>query len=177
MFKPHSKFTEEEDRMLRHLVSACGTQDWNVIAGQIGSKSARQCKERWANYLRPDLRLAPWTREEDSLLLEKYRELGPRWVTISTFFSDRTDGMLKNRFNRIRRWGQRSQTFLSQVELAWMLPNETKPLRLAQSSVDLPDHHGESALTPETRFATFDDAEQPPEWPESFVFADDIASF
>jgi hypothetical protein len=66
-------------------------------------RTARQCKERWINYLSPALNTAAWTPEEDRLLLEKQRDYGSKWAQIAKFFPNRTDGMVKNRFNRLQR--------------------------------------------------------------------------
>jgi hypothetical protein len=119
--KAHAKFSPEEDQQLKSLVDLHGSKDWRMIAEQLGTKNPRQCKERWLNYLNPGLSMAQWTIEEELLLLEKYRELGPRWVTITKFFPNRTDAMLKNRFNRIQRWGRRTRQILCHEELGFLL--------------------------------------------------------
>jgi hypothetical protein len=66
-------------------------------------KNARQCKDRWFHYLCPGLNNQSWTAEEDRLLLEKQSELGQKWVAIARFFPHRTDLMIKNRFQQLRR--------------------------------------------------------------------------
>jgi hypothetical protein len=102
-FKPHAKFTPEEDDLLRSSIHLYGTSNWSLIAEHVGEKTARQCKERWVNYLSPDLNLRPWSPDEDALLLQKHAELGSRWAKIAKFFANRTDGMVKNRFNLLDR--------------------------------------------------------------------------
>jgi hypothetical protein len=99
----HSKFTASDDVMLRSLVESFGHNDWYAISLRMPGRTARQCKERWMNYLSPTLNTAAWTAEEDQLLLEKQRELGSKWAQIAKFFPNRTDGMVKNRFNRLER--------------------------------------------------------------------------
>ena len=102
-FKPHSKFSEEEDEHLKEVVSRLGEYDWNLISKEMPGRNARQCKERWSYYLSPSLNTSPWTQEEDNLLLSKQRELGSKWVKISKFFHHRTDAMVKNRFQVLMR--------------------------------------------------------------------------
>ncbi|KAH0787709.1 Myb-like DNA-binding domain containing protein [Histomonas meleagridis] len=102
-FKPHAKFNEEEDERLKEVVSRLGDYDWNLIAQEMPGRNARQCKERWSYYLSPSLNTSPWTEEEDKLLLLKQRELGSKWVKISKFFLNRTDAMVKNRFQVLMR--------------------------------------------------------------------------
>jgi hypothetical protein len=90
------------------------------------------------NYLSPMLNTAAWTVEEDQLLLEKQREYGSRWAQIAKFFPNRTDGMVKNRFNLL----QRRQARVYEVNLRcdaaallWMIgacaPARTQPRRTA----------------------------------------------
>jgi hypothetical protein len=84
----------------------------------MDQKNARQCKERWTNYLSPGINTAAWTRDEEALLIQKYAEFGPRWVAITKFFPNRTDSMLKNRFNRLRRVGQKARHLLADDSIA-----------------------------------------------------------
>ncbi|KAH0806773.1 Myb-like DNA-binding domain containing protein [Histomonas meleagridis] len=102
-FKPHSKFSEEEDERLKEIVTRLGDNDWAVISQEMPGRNARQCKERWSYYLSPSLNISPWSEEEDKLLLSKQRELGSKWVKISKFFDHRTDAMVKNRYQVLMR--------------------------------------------------------------------------
>jgi hypothetical protein len=88
---------------LRALVSAHGEGDWYAIAAGIPGRTPRQCRDRWTNCLSPTLNHDAWTPEEDRLLAEMHRELGPQWVRIARCFKNRTDGMVKNRFRLLRR--------------------------------------------------------------------------
>jgi hypothetical protein len=103
LVRPHARFSSGEDEKLRRLVEALGTSNWGPISQQMGTKNPRQCRERWCNYLDPQLNTADWNSEEDALLLRKYFELGAKWVKIARFFPNKTDAMVKNRFNKIQR--------------------------------------------------------------------------
>ena len=59
------KFTPEEDQRLMSLVMKYGTRDWLYISQKMMSRNPRQCRERWNNYLNPNLTAEPWTIEED----------------------------------------------------------------------------------------------------------------
>jgi hypothetical protein len=107
--KPHAKFTASEDAHLRSLLRLYGPTNWALIAERISGKTARQCRERWMNYLAPELNTRPWTAAEDALLKEKYRLYGSRWVAIAKFFTNRTDGMVKNRFLMLQRKERKAQ--------------------------------------------------------------------
>jgi hypothetical protein len=97
------RFSKEEDIQLRDLVSQFGNQNWLFIAARMPERTARQCKERWKNYLAPSLNRTPWTQEEDQLLLEKQRELGNKWARISKFFEGRTDAQIRHRWDLLSR--------------------------------------------------------------------------
>jgi hypothetical protein len=114
--RPHAKFTLVEDELLRSLVERCGTADWSVISEKMCGRNPRQCKERWMNYLSPEINGAGWTREEDFLLIQKQHELGSKWVKIAKFFPNRTDSMVKNRFNRLKRRDQKQKEMFSRRE-------------------------------------------------------------
>jgi hypothetical protein len=109
VYKGHAKFTPEEDFRLYRLVMDHGPNNWRLIARYMPERNSRQCRERWLNYLNPELNVQPWTPAEDALLQAKYREIGPRWMLLVPFFPRRTDGMIKNRFQILRRKARRSQ--------------------------------------------------------------------
>jgi hypothetical protein len=92
------KFTPEEDARLTQIVAHCGESNWRGIAAQLGGRNFRQCRERWKNYLAPNLSKDAWTKSEDELLVAKYGELGSRWSAIAKFFPSRTDVNCKNRW-------------------------------------------------------------------------------
>ncbi|OHT01031.1 Myb-like DNA-binding domain containing protein [Tritrichomonas foetus] len=97
------KFTPEEDNHLLALVEKYGAKDWASISQKMQTRNARQCRERWNNYVNPALRTEPWTHEEDDLLESKYFEYGARWNKISKFFTNRSDNNIRNRWMMIYR--------------------------------------------------------------------------
>lgn len=92
------KFSIDEDNLLRRLVEEHGTTNWRFIADNMPGRSARQCRDRWKNYLMPGIKNTPWTPDEDQLLEEKFAVLGPQWSRIAKFFPNRTDINVKNRW-------------------------------------------------------------------------------
>lgn len=102
-FSKHNKWTKDEDEKLLELINLYGKDNWNFLSKQMGSRNARQCKERFQNYLDPDIKCGRWTPEEDQLILLKRHELGPKWMLIKSFFKNRTDAMIKTRYNALIR--------------------------------------------------------------------------
>ena len=40
------------------------------------SCAGKQCRERWHNQLRPEIKRDPWTGDEEDILIEAHRRLG-----------------------------------------------------------------------------------------------------
>jgi hypothetical protein len=76
---PLRNFTQAENVQLIELVKKYGPDAWNAIATELGSRTARQCRNRYTLFLAPSLNSEPWTPEENDLLLQHYAELGPKW--------------------------------------------------------------------------------------------------
>lgn len=92
-----TKFDKNEDERLRSLVEKYGTDDWARVAVYLGGRTARQCRERWRNFLQPDLINGPWTPEEDRLLIRLYHQYGPNWgIMHRAHFPTRSNNNIKN---------------------------------------------------------------------------------
>ena len=99
-----AKFTQSEDTKLKRLVKKYGATRWEEVADEMPQKNARQCKERWMNCLDPNINKAPWSEQEDNLLLLLHKAMGEHWTKMAVYFSGRTDVNLKNRWTLIRKW-------------------------------------------------------------------------
>lgn len=102
-YKPHQKWSKEEDEKLKKLVEEFGVNDWRHLAKKMEGRNSRQCRERYQYYLNPSLIQGQWTREEDELIISLRNNLGPQWMKISKYFEHRTDAMIKNRYNLLVR--------------------------------------------------------------------------
>ena len=104
-------FSAAEDNTLRELVLEHGEKNWRVISKYMPNRTTRQCRERYKNYLAPNVTNGPWTTEEDLLLEQKYMEYGPKWATIAQFFKNRSDVNIKNRWASNRHKAARTAPF------------------------------------------------------------------
>ena len=98
-----SRFSKEEDKILKEVVLENGACAWGKIAKNLPGRSARQCRDRWVNYLNPELTDKGWTKAEDDLLLDMYNEFGTHWKDISTFFDGRSLNSIRNRVFKLVR--------------------------------------------------------------------------
>lgn len=63
-------WTKEEDDKVVELVAKFGVKSWSHIARELKGRLGKQCRERWYNHLSPDINKAPWTLEEDTIIVE-----------------------------------------------------------------------------------------------------------
>jgi hypothetical protein len=110
-----NRFTEDDDKQLIQLINQYGILNWNIIADKMISKNARQCKERWDNYMNPNINNGEWTFEEDEFLLKKHEEFGSKWVKIAKHFNNRTDTQCKNRIQKLQRKYDRCTQLMKKI--------------------------------------------------------------
>ena len=90
------RWTKQEDEQLMGLVRKWGARKWNEIAASLGTKTAKQCRDHYANCLDPEIKNSLWTVEEEQILLLKYEQLGPHWSRIKSFLPVRSTSIIKN---------------------------------------------------------------------------------
>ncbi|PPR93806.1 hypothetical protein GOBAR_AA26871 [Gossypium barbadense] len=52
------QWTDDEDRKLIRLVKQYGVRKWAQIAESLVGRAGKQCRERWHNHLRPDIKVS-----------------------------------------------------------------------------------------------------------------------
>lgn len=96
------RWSSQEDEILKRLVPEHGTQSWSRLAEtakQAGLKRNRKsCRERWVNYLDPQIRRGPFSHEEERLIIQLQIHLGNKWSDIAEILPGRRGNDIKHHF-------------------------------------------------------------------------------
>ncbi|KAF3912343.1 hypothetical protein AA313_de0206386 [Arthrobotrys entomopaga] len=88
-----------EDANLVSLVQRFGAHNWVRISQLVGTRSPKQCRERFHQNLKPQLNRDPITPEEGALIEQLVAEMGKRWAEIARRLKGRSDNAVKNWWN------------------------------------------------------------------------------
>jgi Myb-like DNA-binding protein FlbD len=93
----------KEDILLLELHAAYGP-NWTRISGGLGIRSAKQCRERYTQHLKPGLNRSPISDEEGRQIMRMVNESGQRWAQIArSLGTNRSDNQIKNWWNGAKR--------------------------------------------------------------------------
>lgn len=76
---------------------------WQLVAAQLPGRTAKQCRERYINHLRPGLDRSPLTKSEWRVLQTCRAKFGNKWSLIAEHFENRTPNHIKNQYHRFKR--------------------------------------------------------------------------
>ena len=113
---PRTKFTAVEDALIIDIARKMTEIDWKTVAEILGTRTPRQCRERYHNYLAPNVSNKNWTPEDDKLLEEQYLIFGPQWAKIRARFPGRSCVNIKNRWAKMMASKQRRSQGKKQSE-------------------------------------------------------------
>ncbi|CAK7567203.1 MAG: hypothetical protein SEPTF4163_005165 [Sporothrix epigloea] len=97
-------WTEAEDKRLSYIVTTATSLNWSNVAEEMFGRSAKQCRERWVQNLRPDLEHEPINEMEGNFIMAQVETLGKKWAEIARRLEYdlgriRSDNNVKNWYN------------------------------------------------------------------------------
>ena len=98
-----TKWTPEEDKLLIDSVTKNGMTNWSLVAKEVPGRNGKQCRERWANQLCPELTKENWTPQEDEILKKQQAIYGNLWAKIARYLPGRSANSVKNRWSWLMR--------------------------------------------------------------------------
>ncbi|XP_004499811.1 transcription factor MYB98-like [Cicer arietinum] len=124
------QWTVQEDRLLIQLVEKYGLRKWSHIAQLFPGRIGKQCRERWHNHLRPDIKKDIWSEEEDKILIKAHSEIGNKWAEIAKILAGRTENSIKNHWNATKRRQYSKRKCRSKYPRGTLLQEYIKSLNL-----------------------------------------------
>ncbi|CAK7274886.1 hypothetical protein SEPCBS57363_006394 [Sporothrix epigloea] len=97
-------WTDAEDKRLTYIVTTASSLNWSNVADEMQGRSAKQCRERWVQNLRPDLEHEPINEMEGNFIMAQVETLGKKWAEIARRLEYdlgriRSDNNVKNWYN------------------------------------------------------------------------------
>ena len=98
----YGSWSEKEDGIIRAFVLASiePFNSWSALAKKLPGRNANQVRERWRDALDPTINREPFTRADDLLIWQGFKDIGRKWAEISRqYFGDqRTDNQIRGRW-------------------------------------------------------------------------------
>lgn len=91
-------WSKKEDELLQKAVEKFGNYHWTQCAFFVSSRTAKQCRDRWCNHLRPDLDKSFFEKWEDELIIKQHDLQGNKWSNIASMLPNRSVNSVKNRW-------------------------------------------------------------------------------
>ena len=98
--KPCSWKAEEDQRLLDG-VNKYGKSQWVLVSQYVGTRSRKQCRERYVNHTSPDIKELAWSRDDDLKLLQLVKRIGCKWSKLTVLLEGRSSRSIRNRYRRL----------------------------------------------------------------------------
>jgi len=101
------EWQDHEDALVIEAVATCKHHPfttWSQLAQKIPGRNGKQIRDRWVNHLNPNINHLPFSKEDDMKLWEGHKQLGKKWVEVSTKFfnQSRSENQCKNRWHSVQ---------------------------------------------------------------------------
>jgi len=97
-----SKWTREDDEMLRLAVERYGEHNWQEVARHVGGRTGQQCLHRWMKAINPKIEHGKWNLLQDKKLVLAVHAYGEgNWAKICKHIEGRTDVQCRERWHNV----------------------------------------------------------------------------
>lgn len=104
--KSNQPWSHHEDVLLLQAVEKFGDKNWNRISSHITGRSNKSCRERYIMRLKYEKRsIGNWRQKEDERLNSLVGLYGTNWSLIASYFPDRNNHQIRNRYELLRKEG------------------------------------------------------------------------
>lgn len=91
------RWSKEEDKMLLDLIEKYGF-NWKILGDNFTSRNIRQLRNRYEYCLNPALKKKKFSKEDDELMKQLYKNFGNKWSMYLNYFPFSTRKEIKSRF-------------------------------------------------------------------------------
>lgn len=140
-------FSMQEDLALKDIIMNSNSRNWVTIAHKVSKKiraerTAKQCRDRWINYLNKGIVNRSFTDFEINKLISIQKVHGNKWIKIAKELKGRTENQVKNFFHamirrNIRKFnkGKKNYEKLEFISMEMLSNPELRKILLAKKSV------------------------------------------
>eukprot|EP00850_Spirogloea_muscicola_P018454 SM000169S02709 [mRNA] locus=s169:137188:140138:+ [translate_table: standard] len=125
--KVRGPWSPEEDALLCKGVEKYGPRNWRLIGEPIVGRSPKSCRLRWVNQLNPHINKAPYTDQDNEVIMMGWEKVGNQWAKIAKLLQNRTDNSIKNHWNSSLR--KRYEQILRERKHQQMVMQLSQPLQ------------------------------------------------
>ena len=94
----HGTWRKFEDDQLFQAIKELGTNKWMECPKYVPTRTAKQCRDRYINVLKPELKKTMFEEWEDMVIIQKHSILGNKWSRIASSLPGRSPNDVKNRW-------------------------------------------------------------------------------
>lgn len=127
------RWSAEEDYKIKDLVTLYNF-NWAKISKLIYNRTPKQIRDRYINYLDPNLNNNPFTILENKKIINFVKEYGKQWVKLSKVIRGKSPLSIKNKYFSLLR---ANKTKIDEVNKIFLISKEPKEPKINESKVNL----------------------------------------